>query len=668
MICPNCAADNREGAAFCVACGSALGGAAGVSPSGGLLSGRAPAACEACNAALRPGSLFCHRCGRPVSAALPTAPPAEEVPCANCGRANRPGARFCLSCGLALTVVCGQCRAENRAAAKFCLVCGQPLGADAAAVGALPPPVTTDPPPQRSGPRRSSEIACEFCGQATYAGARFCPHCGQSPTSRLLAVEAMYSTGKMPEGHKVRGSAGDDYLILRLIAQGGMGAVYEVGRMTDGTRWAMKEMSETALARGDRATTVAKFQEEAEFLRELKHDNLPKVVDVFEFNRRHYLVMELIEGRTLGAMLEAQGGPLPEKDVVDWGAQLCRVLAYLHTRRPPVIYRDLKPDNIMLDAVNGRIKLIDFGIARRFKGGKKSDTLMLGTKGYAAPEQFGKRETDARADLYALGATLHHLLTDESPTNRPQLFNFPPLESYGHVKVSRRTGEAIKAATALYPEDRPANAAALYKALTGKIMPPPPPPTQPSPQRSGQILSAPEGQPLRSRPSAVAAMLTGRAEPAAPLDLGTVQRGQSPGGSVPVDITAGTLPVESRTDWLAATPDQVAPGRNEVRVTARTAGLSLGQEPAPVTYRPRFVVDWVWWLLLRLHGGHVSRLVPAPRRHEGVVRVGQQEVAVAVTVTPTPRQVRAWRFVSAAAVVLEMAVVILAIGIIIAML
>ena len=90
-------------------------------------------------------------------------------------------------------------------------------------------------------------------------------------------------------------------------------------------------MSETAVARGDRAKTVAQFREEAELLRTLRHENLPRVADVFEFNNRHFLVMELIEGRTLGEMLDDHGGPLPEKDVVDWGAQLCRVLAYLHT-------------------------------------------------------------------------------------------------------------------------------------------------------------------------------------------------------------------------------------------------------------------------------------------------------------------------------------------------
>lgn len=676
MICPICSSENRAGAGFCVACGTPLGG-------GAVL------ACVACNASLRPGALFCHRCGRVVVAAEaipppaattapevqadapsfvapspvappdpapsdPAAAPPAETPCPHCGQANRPGARFCLACRAPLLVTCANCGADNRATARFCLDCGQPIVAAVAvkAVGGLVPAITTEPPPQPSG-----GLACEFCGQLTSPGARYCPHCGKTPTSRLLPFEAMYSTGMMPQGHKLRGSAGDDYLVMRLIAQGGMGAVYEVGRMTDGTRWAMKEMSETALARGDRAATVAKFQEEAELLRSLRHDNLPRVVDVFEFNRRHFLVMELIEGRTLTELLDARGGPLPEKDVVDWGAQLCRVLAFLHTRQPPIIYRDLKPDNIMLDAATGRIKLIDFGIARRFKGGKRSDTFMLGTKGYAAPEQFGKAETDGRADLFALGATLHHLLTNENPTNR-RLFDFTPLESYPHLKLSRRTCEAINAVLALSPADRPANAATFYKALTGKTMPAPPPPTQPP-----QVLAPPDRPPVRSRPTS--AMLSGRADPPVPLDLGTVPRGQSPSGSVPVAITAGALPVESRSGWLTATPEQVVPGGNEVKVTARTGQLALARARQAVTYRPRFVVDWLWWLVLRLYSGHTGLLVPAPRRHEGTVRVGRQDIAVAVTVTPTPRAVGLGRFASAAAVVLEIALVALALGLII---
>ena len=673
MTCPFCSADNRPGASFCSSCGRPL--------DSGLLP-----ACVACNAALRPGARFCHRCGQEVTASAPlpvavaagamsaadagavVAEAADELVCPVCGQANRATARFCRACRAPLLVICDHCGQENRATARFCRACGLSLAGPVH----LPPsndshlplpegrpaevepsggpiPSTTQPPPRRSMP-----IVCESCGTTIYGGARFCPHCGKSPTSRLLSVADKFTTGQMPSGQKLRGSDGAEYLILRLIARGGMGAVYEVGRLSDVTRWAMKEMSETAVARGDRAKTVAQFREEAELLRTLRHENLPRVADVFEFNNRHFLVMELIEGRTLGEMLDDHGGPLPEKDVVDWGAQLCRVLAYLHTRNPPIIYRDLKPDNIMLDAASGRIKLIDFGIARRFKGGKRSDTFMLGTRGYAAPEQFGKAESDARTDLFALGATIHHLLTHENPTSR-RLFEFPPLETYAHLNLSRRTCEAINAALQHGPDARPADAAALFKALTGRPMPPPPPATAPP---GGVVPAAPAQEGRAATP------LTGRLDPPVLLDLGTARRGETPRGSLRVAAGGDTSPLDGRprADWLAAEPERVTPGSGQVTVTARTGQLALGREDKPVNYRVRFVVDALWWFVLWLYSGHARLIVPAPRRHEGAVRVGQQEIAVAVTVTPTPGQLSTGRLVSAAAVALEVTVVVLALG------
>ena len=668
MNCPNCSADNRPGATFCGSCGRPL--RVDLLP-----------VCDACNAALRVGARFCHRCGRtlsavvgaelalPVEVSSPIAGPqpaepqssaislpgvAAEAVCPNCGQANRTAARFCHACRAPLLVACGQCGQENRVAARFCRECGALLAGGGAPLAAEPAdrvptdgalPITTKPPPPRSAP-----IVCEFCGGAIHGGARFCPHCGHSPTSRQLAVADKFITGQMPQGYLVRGSDGTEYMVLRLIAQGGMGAVYEIGRLSDGTHWAMKEMSETALARGDRVKTVAQFREEAELLRALRHENLPRVVDVFEASHRHFLVMELIEGQTLNQLLDAHGGPLPERDVVDWGAQLCRVLAFLHSRNPPIIYRDLKPDNIMVETAGGRVKLIDFGIARRFKGGKRSDTFMLGTRGYAAPEQFGKAESDARTDLYALGATLHHLLTHENPTSR-KMFDFPALASYAHLKLSRRTCEAIDAVLQPSPDARPPDAAAFHKALTGRAMPPPPPAT--APPVVAPPATAAEGQ--RRTPA-----LTGRLEPSVPLDLGTAQRGEQPSGSLPVVGASGALVVEPRSAWLAATPERVMAGSDRVTVTAHTGRLALGREDKPVNYRPRFVVDGLWWFVLWLYSGHARLIVPAPRRHEGAVRVGQQEIAVAVTVTPTPGELSTGRLVSAAAVAMEVTVAVLA--------
>ena len=134
--------------------------------------------------------------------------------------------------------------------------------------------------------------------------------------------------------------------------------------------------------------------------------------------------MDFIEGQTLEDYLaKAPGEKLPLQEVLEIGIQLCKVLDYLHTRQPPIIFRDLKPANVMR-APDGHLYLIDFGIARLFKPGKKKDTIALGSPGYAAPEQHGRGQTTERADIYSLGATLHQLLSGRDPSEKP--FQFPP--------------------------------------------------------------------------------------------------------------------------------------------------------------------------------------------------------------------------------------------------
>jgi hypothetical protein len=149
-------------------------------------------------------------------------------------------------------------------------------------------------------------------------------------------------------------------------------------------------------------------------LARLDHHHLPKVVDYFDEANRSYLVMEFIEGQSLEKVLETAGRGLPERSVLHYMIQVCRVLGYLHQQKPPIIFRDMKPSNIMLSN-DGVIKLIDFGIARTYKVGKQKDTVAMGSENYAPPEQWGKGQTDARSDIYALGATAYHLLTGTAP-------------------------------------------------------------------------------------------------------------------------------------------------------------------------------------------------------------------------------------------------------------
>lgn len=168
------------------------------------------------------------------------------------------------------------------------------------------------------------------------------------------------------------------------------------------------------------------FNREVALLSDLAHPHLPRVYDHFTGEAHWFLVMEFIEGETLEEYVRhtARTGRLPLADVLEIGIQLCRVLAYLHTREPPIIFRDVKPANIMRTWTE-HLYVIDFGIARRHTPGQPRDTLAFGSPGYAAPEQYGRAQTTAQADIYSLGATLHQMLTGHDPAQTP--FRLPPL-------------------------------------------------------------------------------------------------------------------------------------------------------------------------------------------------------------------------------------------------
>lgn len=295
--------------------------------------------------------------------------------------------------------------------------------------------------PSRRPPLASSlQPECLQCREGLRADTMYCPQCG-------AAVPVI----------------ADRYPIVRRLGQGGFGSVYLVrDQRIPGKRWAMKEMSDAAIANSaERQQAMEAFQQEAQLLATLDHPNLPRVTDFLSEGGRHYLVMDFIEGQTLENLLSGQAPPFAEGEVLDWARQLCDVLAYLHARHPPVIFRDLKPDNIML-AQDGCLKLIDFGIARLFKPGKSGDTTSFGTPGYSPPEQYGRGQTDHRSDIYALGVTLHRLLTRHDPAGTP--FNLPAVRQL-NPQVSPKTEKAIAQAVQLKPDHRFRNAAEMKQAL-----------------------------------------------------------------------------------------------------------------------------------------------------------------------------------------------------------
>lgn len=271
------------------------------------------------------------------------------------------------------------------------------------------------------------------------------------------------------------------YLIVHLAGRGGMSAIYQALDMrTDQRRVAIKEMSEQNLDEHERAAAVARFQQEAHLLGALRHPNMPHIYDAFEVEGRSFLVMDFIEGKTLLQLLQESGQPLPVDRMLFYADQLCDVLNYLHQQRPSIVFRDLKPTNVMVTP-QGHVYLIDFGIARFFKEGQPQDTFMLGSPGYAPPEQHGSGQTSPRSDLYALGATLHCCLSKRDPYHATERFVFPPLRQLNPT-VPVELEQLIQRLLALDENKRPASALEVKQALARiqrnstpmPAMPPPP--------------------------------------------------------------------------------------------------------------------------------------------------------------------------------------------------
>jgi len=241
-----------------------------------------------------------------------------------------------------------------------------------------------------------------------------------------------------------------------------MGAVYQAKDMKRQTICAIKEMSLSMVPPQERGQAVQNFKVEAKMLWGLNHANLPAFTGFFSESSRYFMVMEYIDGFTLEDLLERNGAPFPERRVLGWARQLCDVLEYLHSQSPPIIFRDMKPGNVMLTR-DGRIKLIDFGIARFFRSTSPQDTQLLGTPGFAPPEQYGKAQTDERSDIYSLAMTLFQLLTNTFSETGFGLKNVRA----ANPQISPTVARALEKATSLSPDDRYPDIASLRRALLG---------------------------------------------------------------------------------------------------------------------------------------------------------------------------------------------------------
>ncbi|HVU70702.1 MAG TPA: serine/threonine-protein kinase [Ktedonobacteraceae bacterium] len=297
---------------------------------------------------------------------------------------------------------------------------------------------------------------------------RFCPVCGAVNDE---ADAHCFACGLELADDAQSGSAGQGtllharYRVGSTIGSGGYSAVYRGWDTQEGGRAvAIKQITLHGLDTEATIEATNTYNREIEALSTLNHPQVPRLYDHFSDQDHWYLILEYIEGQTLERYLEAraaQNRPFQIEEVLNIGLQLCAVLAYLHSRHPAVIFRDLKPDNIMRTS-SGKLYLIDFGIARHYTPGQSRDTQSLGSPGYAAPEQYGRAQTTPRTDLYGLGALLHQLLSGHDPSETPRAL--PPLRLNGQPGCAELEA-LVSRLLASDPQDRPASAHDVAREL-----------------------------------------------------------------------------------------------------------------------------------------------------------------------------------------------------------
>src|SRR5579862_4698786 len=302
---------------------------------------------------------------------------------------------------------------------------------------------------------------CPECGAHLHPEDPYCGECGarQDPPPALapsLVVEVKGQEETPMSGTKKPKSAQtvqlepdtlllDRYIIVRRVGGGGMGSVYQARdrRLAD-RLCAVKEMIELFADQGQRLKAVEDFKREAEVLAQLEHPSIPTIYDYFIENGRYYLVMKWIGGGDLADQMRMKGGIVDELTVTTWGIQIADVLHFIHSQKPPIIYRDLKPANLMLDDKSGRVMLVDFGIARIVRPTEKGVTA-IGTMGYAPPELFAGK-VEPRSDIYSLGATMFHMVTGSDPQDNPLLifdFNKNPRPTQINPAISQEMEQIL---------------------------------------------------------------------------------------------------------------------------------------------------------------------------------------------------------------------------------
>jgi serine/threonine protein kinase len=365
------------------------------------------------------------------------------------------------------------------------------------------------------------------------------------------------------------------YEVLNVLGHGGMSTVYRARdrRFTNVDRLvAVKEMTNVTQDAAARRLRLATFEREANLLATLQHPAIPKIFDYFTLEGRIYLIMELILGHNLETVLEQRNNLIAEKEAADWGMQVCELLTYLHEHKPdPIVFRDLKPSNIMLRDDGRHIVMVDFGIARTFQNNQRG--TMIGTEGYAPPEQYRGMATTS-SDIYALGATLHHLATGNDPRlETPFTFHQRPPRQLNPALTEAFEAIVLKS-VAYNANHRYASAEEMRQALFASqnrttlaarpptvVLPPSPAPTARAttslPPKTG-LLPHGETDLLRTPPPTPAPAATRAPTPAPPAARRVstpVSRPSTPGSSA--SLASASAEASSRTRWSVRTGDEV---------------------------------------------------------------------------------------------------------------
>lgn len=386
-----------------------------------------------------------------------------------------------LSSKEARELVCNSCGFVNMIGEKYCSECGAPLSLENQPPAR--PPSKPEPPVaeelEAPLPRLVEKVMhCRYCGSKNTPGNKYCFECGApliSHTHPNRSVQKTQSAVRSRQNYRPQDEEENEgpaplppntvlqgrYQITKRIGQGGMGAIYLADDLRFSQRVAVvKEMLDHFTDSDQRRAATNSFDREAEMLANLKHVGIPEVYDRFTEGNRHYLVMEYINGSDLEQRLMNQDNePFEEYQVLDWAIQICDILKYMHNQNPPIVYRDMKPANLILNE-SGRIYVVDFGIARHFNPTKKG--TMIGTQGYAPPEQY-RGQVEPRSDLYALAATMHHLLTGRDPQAEAP-FTFPSVRELNQ-RISVQTDKLISRCLNMEAESRFRDASDMSEAL-----------------------------------------------------------------------------------------------------------------------------------------------------------------------------------------------------------